>query len=256
MPMTLRARKLPAGFWAGAGKTKSKQPARGRGRKPRVGKALTKAIKAVVQRTEEKKFCGRSIEVAVSHNAAITSADLYPVLPFMTQGPGYNQRNGDKVRPTSLIIDGAVSFNDYGQGVHVPLTCVVMCLQARKIRDPNQISTAPINLLLDNGTGATSWDGSTLNSLYPINHDEFEVLASRRFRIGNNSVENPLSLSKRYRMKIRTPKVLMYDGGASVVNNFAPFLVLGWCRDDGTGTGPTDTWVIHTASARLTYTDA
>lgn len=254
--MTLRSRKLPAGFWAGAGKTKAKTPARRR-RAPRASKALTKVIKAVVRRDEEKKFCGLTVEYAIQHSPDISVADIKSVLPLQTQGAGYNQRIGDRIRPSSLVIDGAVSINDDGSGfVGVPITAVVFVLQAKRIRDPTQIASAPVNILLDNGTGATNWDGSTLNSFYPINKDEFEVLGARRMKLGDTTAENTRSMTARYHMKIRTPKVLNYNPGSSTVSNFAPFMVVGWCRDDGVLPAPSNLWVVHTASSRLTYTDA
>jgi len=224
----------------------------------KLARAVAPVVKAIVRRQEEHKFAGTTLENAVSHNASITSGDLVPILPLISNGTGYNQRVGDKIRPTSLVVDGCVSFNDYGEGfVGTPLSVLILCLQAKRIRDPTLIpSQIPINILLDNGQGNTSWDGSTLNSMYPINKDEFEVLGAVRIKLTDTSAENTKGMSARYSMKLKTPAVLNFAPGSSSVSNFAPFFCLGWSRDDGTTPTALQTWVINTATARLHYTDA
>lgn len=223
-----------------------------------VRKAMARVAKAVIRRQEEKKMAGNNIENAVAHNAQISLSDCYPVMPFITQGPGYNQRQGDKIRPQGIRVDGVVTFNDYGEGlIPVPLHVVVFVLQAKRNRDSSQITTlTPINSLLDGGLGAVAWDGSTLNSTYPINRDEFDILGARSFKLSDIIQENANCMSARYSMKVKTPALLHYTGAASLPNNFAPFVVLGWCRDDGVIPAITDTYVKHTCTSRVYYTDA
>jgi len=229
--------------------------------KARVPKSVAPAVKAyvksAVKRTEEKKFAGLTIENGVAHNAGITSADIVQCIPTITQGDGYNQRSGDKIRPTSLVIDGCVSFNDYGQGfTDTPVSVLILCLQAKRIRDPAQVGTAPVNVLLDRGTGATAWDGSTLNSMFPINRDEFEILGVKRVKLSDTTAENTRVMSQRYQMNIKCPAQFTYGQGSTLPNNFAPFFVLGWSRDDAVIPGLADVWVKNTASSTLYYTDA
>lgn len=226
----------------------------------RVGKvaAPVKAyVKSAIKRTEEKKFAGLTLENGTAHNAAITNADIVQVIPTITQGDGYNQRAGDKIRPTSLVIDGCVTFNDYGQGfTDTPVSVLVLCLQAKRIRDPAQVGNAPVNVLLDRGTGATAWDGSTLNSMFPINRDEFEILGVKRVKLSDTTAENTRVMSQRYTMKIKTPAQFTYGQGATLPNNFAPFFVLGWSRDDAVIPAINEVWIKNTASSTLYYTDA
>lgn len=229
--------------------------------KARVAKKVAPAVKAyvksAVKRTEEKKFAGLTLENGTAHNASITSADIVQCIPTITQGDGYNQRSGDKIRPTSLVIDGCVSFNDYGQGfTDTPVSVLILCLQAKRIRDPAQVGTAPVNVLLDRGTGATAWDGSTLNSMFPINRDEFEILGVKRVKLSDTTAENTRVMSQRYQMNIKCPAQFTYGQGATLPNNFAPFFVLGWSRDDAVIPGLADVWVKNTASSTLYYTDA
>lgn len=223
----------------------------------KVAPAVKTYVKQAIKANDEKKFAGLTLENGTAHNASITSGDIVSVVPTITQGDGYNQRSGDKIRPTSLIVDGCVSFNDYGQGfIDTPVSVLILCLQAKRIRDPSQVSNAPIGALLDNGTGATAWDGSTLNSMYPINRDEFEVLGAVRVKLSDTTAENAKVMSHRYQMTIKTPAVLTYAQASTLPTNFAPFFVLGWSRDDAVMPGIADVWVKNTASSRMYYTDA
>ena len=213
-------------------------------------------IKSVVRRGEETKSIGLVIENGIQHNPQITNADIAIVMPGMAQGTANTERIGDKVSPVSLKISGSTSINDLGQFVDVPVTVKVMCLQAKGIRDSNLVvANAPLNNLLDNG-GTTNWDGSTARSLFKINRDLFTVLGSRTFKLGDATAENTRSMSKRWSMNIKCPATLKYGNGALYPDNFAPFFVLGWCRDDGTTPTPITLWVVNTANVFFQYKDA
>lgn len=224
----------------------------------KVAPSVKAYVKSAVKRTEEKKFAGLTIENGTPHNAAISNADIVQIVPTITQGDGYNQRSGDKIRPTALVVDGCVSFNDYGQGfTDTPVSVLILVLQAKRVRDPAQVQLqAPMSVLLDRGTGATSWDGSTLNSMFPINRDEFEILGVKRIKLSDTTAENTRVMSQRYQMTIKTPAQFTYGQGATLPNNFAPFFALGWSRDDAVTPLPNEVWIKNTASSTLYYTDA
>ena len=214
-------------------------------------------IKTTVRRLQETKSIGLVIENGVQHNAAITNPDIAIVLPGMAQGNTNSTRIGDKVSPVSLKVSGATSINDQGLGfIDVPITVKVMCLQAKGIRDSNLVvANADLPNLMDNG-GTTSWDGSTARSLFKINRDEFTVLGSRTFRLGDATAENTRCMSKRWSMNIKCPQTLRYGNGALYPDNFAPFFVVGWCRDDGVTPSPIQLWVVNTANVFFQYKDA
>jgi len=253
MPMTTRARKLPVGFWAKTTTAKKRRATR-----PRASKALTAAVQKIVKRGEETKVQGYSIEDRVSHNAAISNADIAVVMgPGMTQGTTSQQRVGDKISPVSLVVSGATSLNDYGQGyIDVPITVKVMCLQAKGIKDSNLVTAnADIANLMENG-GTSNWDGSTLKSLWKVNTDDFQVLGSRTFKLGDATAENTKCMTHRWSMSIKCPKTLLYSPGSIYPSNFAPFFVLGWCRDDGQTPTSTQVYIVNSANVRFSYKDA
>lgn len=228
-----------------------------------VGKTAAKTVaaiaKQVVQSQAEKKFIGGIIENTVSHNASITSGDMYPVLPPIAQGTSSNQRTGDKVTPTGMYVDAAISFNDYGEGyIGVPLRVFAWVLQSKSVKSYSNLGSVPIQNLMDGGSGPTSFDGSTMNSLLPVNKEEFDILGAREFRISDMTAENSKCLSKRISLKINTPAKLHFDPASSTPNyatNFAPFMVVGWCRDDGVTPSSLDVYLKVTSWCRLYYTD-
>lgn len=216
-------------------------------------------MKRELDRRIEDKFAGGIVEPSIAHNASITGGDAYPVLPAVPPGTAYNQRTGDKIRPKSLVVDAAISFNDYGQGyAPEPMLVKVWILQHRGTRT-YPVGAVPLTNLLDGGAGSTSWDGSTMNSLLPINKDEFMVLGQRTFTIMDHTAEEGAHETKRIQIKVRgVPKTLHYDSVAApnYPSNFAPFMVVGWCRNDGTTPLPTDIALRCTSWCRLTYEDA
>lgn len=216
-------------------------------------------MKRELDRRVEDKFSGGIIENNVAHNASITAGDMYPVLPVVAPGTAYNQRTGDKIRPKSLVVDAAISFNDYGQGYQSePLYVKVWVLQHKGTRT-YPLGTVPILNLLDAGNGSTSWNGSTMNSLFPINKDEFQVLGQRTFTLSDHTQEEGMHMAKRIQIKVRgVPKTLHYDSVAApnYPSNFAPFMVIGWARSDGVTPSDLDVALKVNSWCRLTYEDA
>lgn len=241
------------------GKSSTKQKNRRVRAKVPVEAAVKQMVKRELDRRIEDKFSGGIVENSNAHNASISAADMYPVLPVVAPGTAYNQRTGDKIRPKSLIVDAAISFNDYGQGyAPEPMYVKVWILQHKGQRS-YPLGSVPINSLLDAGAGSTSWDGSTMNSLFPVNKDEFQVLGQRTFTIMDHTAEEGVHESKRIQIKVRgVPKTLTYDsaGAPNYPTNFAPFMVVGWARSDGTTPLFTDVALKVTSWTRLTYEDA
>jgi len=228
---------------------------------PKVASSVRQIAKEVIRAQAEHKYVGAIIENNVVHNGAIGSGDVFPVIPQIAQGTASNQRSGDSIRPTGLYVDAALSFNDYGQGfVDVPLRVFCWILQYKGIKSSSLISGVPIQDLLENGAGSTtSFDGTTLASFYPIDKANFDVLGARSFRISDMTQENSKCLTKRVSFKVSLPATLMYDAGASVTPNYptnaAPFMVVGWCRDDGVPASSTQVYLKVNSYAKLYYTD-
>jgi len=258
--MQLRSRRLPAGFW---GKTTA--PTKRRSTKRRApakrilySTNLAQAVKSIVGRTEETKCCGFPIETGVGHNAIISNADAVALLPVVPQGTGSSDRVGDKVKPTLLKVKGCVSFYDRGQAsVLAPMIVKIFCLRQKGLGNL-QTALASLNLpnLMDNGGGTNNWDGSTQRSLWRINSDVFEVLATKTLKLSDTDVENHKAQTGHYEFNIKPPATLKWSPGNQYPDNYAPFFVLGWHYEDGSTPSITDVNVINTAYGFLYYKDA
>ena len=105
MPMQLRRRTLPIGFWKGS-TTKKRSVRRAVSRmKPATKTAIRAIAKQVIRKEAEDKFVGGIVENSYTHNGQISNADIYPLLPPVAQGTGYNERIGHKIRPKYLSIE-------------------------------------------------------------------------------------------------------------------------------------------------------
>lgn len=260
--MTTRPRKLPSGFWAkSSGPARRKAPARrrapARGRRILYSTNFAQAVKSVVGRTEETKSLGTAVENGTIHNAAITNADLYPILAGMSVGPNSGQRIGDKIKPSSIRIKGVVSFYDRGQTVQAPMVVKIFALQWKGLKDGSSgFGSVPINTLMDAGGSVGAFDGSTLRALWSINKEAFQVLGSATLKISDTDVENHKAQTGHYEMTLKPPATFTYNTGSLYPSNYAPFLALGWFYEDGSTPAPTDVNIIHTSYATLYYKDA
>lgn len=262
MPMRTRQRKLPAGFWAGAGAPKKRAVRRAVARMKPVTKTAIRAIaKQVVRKDVENKFVGGIVENSYQHNGQISTADMYPLLPPVAQGTAYNQRIGHKIKPKYLEYRVRVALNESAD-LTTPYHIDLWCLTSKRVKSynvPGGLGGGAIDIsqLLDGGAGTNvSFDATTMNALLPINKEEFNVLAHRSFKLTTSTAEDHRGTSfKEMRIRLKCPASLIYDT-TNYAENFAPFTVLGWSRDDGIQPSVLSTHVTVTSWSILYYEDA
>lgn len=261
MPYSLRRRTLPKGFWKGStGKKKAARRAVAR-MKPVTKTAIRAIAKQVVRKEVENKFVGGIVENSYAHNGQITNADMYPLLPPIALGSGYNQRNGNKIKPKYLEYRVRVSLNESAD-LTTPYHIDLWCLTSKRVKSynvPGGLGGGAIDTsqLLDGGSGTNlSFDATTMNALLPINKEEFNVLAHRSFKLTTSTSEDHRGTSfKEMRIRLKCPATLAYDT-TNYAENFAPFTVLGWSRDDGIQPSVLSTHVTVTSWSILYYEDA
>jgi len=262
MPMTLRGRKLPAGFWAKSSGGKKRAVRRAVARMKPVTKTAIRAIaKQVVRKEVENKFVGGIVENSYQHNGQISLADMYPLLPPVAPGNGYNQRNGNKIKPKYLEYRVRVSLNESAD-LTTPYHIDLWCLTSKRVKSynvPGGLGGGAIDItqLLDGGSGTNlPFDATTMNALLPVNKEEFNVLAHRSFKLTTSTAEDHRGTSfKEMRIRLKCPSTLLYDA-TNYAENFAPFTVLGWSRDDGIQPSILSTHVTVTSWSILYYEDA
>jgi len=240
------------------GKAK-KSTVRRKGRITVKASQLNARIKRVVKGMAEKKMAYQSIEID-SHNSSITNADCYQIVPAIAPGDGSNQRQGDTVRPTMLLVKAMVSIDqsEFGTGPRT-IQCRLLALKqyTQANADDAQIksSTDTDHLLNGGGTNNTNYDGSQEHHLMPVNKDLMRVFLDKRFTLTTGTSDNTKS-SKMISFKIPVPKVLKFTpSGGNLPTNLPPFLALGYCYPNGESPDTVTTAVHITASSFLYYTD-
>jgi len=227
------------------------------GRRGRGQSSLVRLIKSVINNNVETKHVGGIVENAGLHNAFISSADLFGVLPPLTQGVDAFERIGDKIKPVSLRLKGCLSFNGNVTSAS-PLVIKLYVLQWKPQRDSvSGFASVPVAQLLDAGGSLTSFDGSAIRAMLPINKNDFDVLATRTFKISDSANENHKCETASYSINVPLPSRLLYQaGGRTSPSNFAPFMCIGWFYEDGATPAAEDAFVYNTTHAMLYFKDA
>lgn len=232
------------------------------------------AVKRIIAHGRENKMCSHVVENGVYHNSLITNADVYPLMPSITQGAAENQRIGDKIRAKGLYLHVNVSLlSTFAFNSSSPLRVRFFIVQHKSIKQTQLLSAAlpPFNVWLkqndDAGPALVGYDGTPETHILPINRDIFNVYKDITFQLApdnQQSIANdgsPLyQANRQFKLKIPCPKTLQYDNqatGVSLPVNFAPFMSLGYCYPDNSV--PPDsqrTKVVVTSRSFLYYEDA
>lgn len=226
-------------------------------------------VKRMISRDTENKAVGYIVEDAVTHNSNISAADCRPLIGLIGQGTDQFQRIGDVVKPKSLVVRGTLALNGSsitGGYTQVPLRVRVMILAQKDVKVGAQINTGAIDtahLLEPNIDVANEVDysGTTINALFPVNRDLFRVYYDKTFTLCGPEPEgveavNKFMASWSYRFK-KLPSSFHFDNGnGDWVNNFAPFLAVGYSFPDGSSPDLVTRRLVSTAYARLEYEDA
>jgi len=223
-------------------------------------------VKTAIARGRENKVIGNQIEEAVQHNSAIGTADCVPVLPAIPSGTGSWQRIGDRIEPKSLKIRGVVSLTRgdgyVGQG---DIYVRVMVLSQKNIKTNTQIASgvAVSQVLRPNYATLreTNYGGNTNDINLPVNTDLFKVFYDKTVKLtgaldGNLSELTRYSHRWSYRFKSMPAHLSFDEGNGDYVNNFAPFVAIGYAYADGTSPDTVATRVTATHQSTLAFEDA
>jgi len=221
-------------------------------------------MRTMIGKEAENKQRGYNVETGVVHNSAISDADVVPVLGSIPEGTASNERLGDRVRPRSLVVRGVLGLNPDNNPNTKPMIATVMILSCKDKKTNSAVAALGAGLadLLKPNIGGTEqvpWDGTTLRSTYPINTDKFKVHYARQIAISPAAAggENRLLDYKRWKYRFKSmPAALTWDEGTGDdCNNFAPFLVIGYCYTDGSVPDVAPRLISHVSSV-FTYEDA
>jgi len=124
-----------------------------------------------------------------NNNIVSNNTDILQLIPYVSQGINDWQRIGQKIRPVSLQVKGAVRINmnttqtpnQFPTNLHVDIYCLqhVGLKNYLSLRANNDFQT-----LLQNGEGGTAqYTGSALDPHLPVNAQNYKVLARKRITL-------------------------------------------------------------------------
>jgi len=211
----------------------------------------------------ENKEVGWRIQADTNHNSGITNADLVPIVPQIASGTDGSTRLGDRVKPLSLKVKGIVSVAENPDTT--PFYVRVMMLSQKDVKVGSQVgtSTDPAHLLRTAIPGGSeiAFAGNREELNYYVNDNKFKVYYDKTFLItpasaasGNPQKGSQFTFSKSFKS---LPAHFSFDeGNGNWVNNFAPFLAIGYAYANGDAPDTVTSRISVEAYARLTYEDA
>lgn len=239
-------------------KNKNKNKKRSNKKTPAV--ALVKAVaKKVVADALEDKYVTVSMNSSGSptyFNAPIASnAEIYPVLPQISQGTNSDNRVGDRIRPKRLRVDFVITVNGAYNSSQLNQVRLFV-LQDKAIKNVLALKDIPLtqtgtpiaNQLIDYGGSVGQFTGVPDVIMRRVNKQRYQVYKDRTIELiagtgqtpqvinGYNGTQTFVSGQQCFKLScvIPTPATLIYSAAADTYpSNFAPFMCLGYVQPDG-----------------------
>lgn len=286
--MTLRARKLPQGFWKGSTtKRKSKATKAVKSLAPRARKAVATIAKRVLNRGTETKYIAENQEAVAIYGDVYPgggSPQLFTCVPDISQGDLSTDRQGVKVNPRRHTTQLQFTFNEDPQitgGIPASqagwdITVHVwygFCKRYKNVVDVNANASSILAEMLNVGNGSQSrFTGLMSDELFEVNK-EFLTVRHKTVRMYKNagranvldttspSLGMPEYQGARMSLSWKAPKTFLYkDEPAVIPENYAPFIIVGYSHNDGTqasdlaNTGPTSN-ILQVSAVKMVRTD-
>jgi len=235
-------------------------------------KGLKRTIRKVVRSQLETKYATLDYALAAFNGTINEVGDIINPLPQIDKGTGNNQRVGNVIHPSKLVIRGYVTYYTADLGstsVNVDAAMIGCRLFAYRDRTVSSMANSSIvnYNLLDKGGNSKSYEGYALDYICPHNTKQFRFYADKRFKmlkpygaVGDgdpayNSVHG--SLFRPFTIVIKPPKKLLYDNVDSAVypTNFKPNVSLAYSDLMNTAPDTATTKIAMTFSSTLYYKD-
>jgi len=269
MPMSLRTRKLPSGFWKGS--TSRKAPRRSKSTRavkslaPRARKAVATIAKTVMRKQTETQYIVDNPEL----NWTAIYGDTYPTggatqifacLPqiVQTDDPTSSGRRGIKIQPTKHTTDLQFVFSDeplYGasapgarlDSLAWDVTVHVWYGFIKRYKSTDDVNANKVfianNLFEIDGANQTRFSGR-IEDLMNERNTDFGTLKHKSFRMmkssgnantGTGEQYEPALTQRKLRLPWKAPQSLKYaDETSFYPENYAPFILVGYHHNDGT----------------------
>lgn len=152
---------------------------------------LTKFVKKVISRQEEKKVISFTDDVDVGAYTNITNIqnNIMPITPYavtgvsIAQGVGQDQRIGNRIRTKSCWIRGVLLPNPYSATVNVIPTPQEIRVWFFSRKD-SIVQPTSLPSFLQNGSGSGSPVGTVIDMTRMINSDAYVYRGHRTYKLG------------------------------------------------------------------------
>jgi len=216
---------------------------------------LRKQIESVMNKNDETKYVAETIIEEQNFNSGIGSTnplvpfEMYRALPTLYQAGGSLgasfTRIGKQVQPISAKVDFRFNFDHHDNNAREIRVVLYMLVCKSETVYTNALPAQPIStLFLDDGNGNNvRFQGTYLQSKYPIDKDNWRILHKRTFSLSKGMGllnDNTLSSSQgKYREKsitlnVPVPKLLKYDEQVIWPAHYAPVWAVGYYYADDT----------------------
>lgn len=193
------------------------------------------------------------------YDSAITSNDIYPLLPAISQGTASNERVGDRIRPKNMRVDFTLTTNNADNSSLIAM-CRLMVLTDKAIKNSLELppitgtqNGSPVGTeLLQYGGVLSGFTGIPSDEMARINRERYSVIKDIHKELIKAVGQGPLPSNSyiggqtfvtgqstyKFSVNIPTPATLKYSNPTDTFpSNFAPFFVLGYVQPDGNAGG-------------------
>jgi len=239
--------------------------------------AVTTIVKQILNRELETKFTANVVQ-PTGFNSTITSftSEAYTMVPPVVTATLPNQtyaRVGNQISPMSLKTTLFCALSAVNRSLAVRVDVYILTRKDLKYWPDISNDSGSVDLFQAGNTVATvGYNGYMNTTALRYNLNKFTVLNHKQFILaGNVGVPNGDTTSgnapnvsagacaKKIVFNIPVPKTLKYDedGGTYVYpNNFAPFMVIGYSKVEGSAPDTTYQSVQAQWTTALTFKDA
>ena len=231
-------------------------------------------VRQMLAKNIENKTVGNPVETNVLHNSPIGAADCVPLIP---QIPPMNVNNttdtsmlriGDRISPKSLRVKGTVSFTPQSVTTTQNIYVRIIIAAQKNIKVGSQVASGAVDsshllrpAFPGAGIVAAAFDGNTDSLDFPVNRDLFRVYMDKIIKLApqaSTGVETMPMYSARWSYRFKSlPAHLTFDtGNGDWVNNFAPFVGVGYAYSDGTSPDILTTRIRSNIYSALEFEDA
>jgi len=237
-----------------------------------AAKAVARIAKRVFNRNTETKYVAKDV-LPLSEEGAATkeiygdtypgaNAQVYPILPDVPEGTNNNEytREGVKIQPTGLSADLMLFFNNLRKDVggsswldqaSWDINVHIWYGYCRKYKSSADIIANSVMIaenLLDEGNGATRrFAGTPLEAQFKLNKEYMVGMKHKVVRMyrplgtqndantsGGLTTYDPQVINRLVKLRFQPPKTLLFNETNVQPENYAPFVIVGYCHNDNT----------------------